>query len=221
MALIVANVAVFAYEVSLGTGVAAFIDRYAMVPARVAHLFGAAPAIPYAPWHPAPAPLTLVTSMFIHGGLMHIGGNMLFLFIFGAAVEEAMGPARFLGFYFASGIAAALAMAAVMPTSQVPVIGASGAIAGVLGAYFILNPRARVLTWVLKFVEVPAVIYLLAWFALQLYWGSHQGAGASSAGGVAWWAHVGGFMFGIALGPLLAHRKPAPNRRPARRRTRR
>ena len=95
---------------------------------------------------------------------------------------------------------------------------ASGAIAGVLGAYFVLFPRARVLTFipfivVIQMIEVPAVLYLLVWFAMQLYWGLHEGGQSSIAGGVAWWAHVGGFMFGIALGPLLARRSPAPRRR--------
>ncbi len=217
-ALIVANVAVYAYEVSLGHAVGTFIGRYAMVPERMARLLGAAGHAAYATARPAPAIITPVTSMFLHGGILHIVGNMLYLFIFGAAVEEAMGHWRFLGFYFASGIAAALAMAAVMPDSNVPVIGASGAIAGVLGAYFILFPRARVLTLiplivVIQMIEVPVVLYLLVWFALQLYWGVHEGGQSSIAGGVAWWAHVGGFMFGIALGPLLARQSPVPRRR--------
>jgi membrane associated rhomboid family serine protease len=216
--LIVANLAVYAYEVSLGNAAGAFIDRYAMVPERMARLLGAAGHAAYATAHPAPAIVTPVTSMFLHGGILHIAGNMLYLFIFGAAVEEAMGHWKFLGFYFASGIAAALAMAAMMPNSKVPVIGASGAIAGVLGAYFVLFPRARVLTLmplivVIQMMEVPAVLYLLAWFALQLYWGVHESGQSSVAGGVAWWAHVGGFMFGVALGPLLARQSAAPRRR--------
>lgn len=222
MMLIVANIAVFAYEVSLGPAVGRFIDRYAMVPERFAHLLRSSDPAGYAVSHPVPAIVTLVTSMFLHGGLLHIVGNMLYLLIFGAAVEEAMGHWRFLGFYFASGIAAAIAMAAVMPNSSVPVIGASGAIAGVLGAYFVLFPRARVLTFLplfvmIELIEVPAVLYLLLWFALQLYWGLHEGGQSSIAGGVAWWAHVGGFMFGIALGPLLTKRSGAPLRRRARR----
>ncbi len=216
-ALILANVAVFAYEISLGHAAGGFIDRYAMVPARVAYLLDASHSAAYAVSRPAPALATLVTSMFLHGGILHILGNMLYLFIFGAAVEESMGHGRFLGFYLASGIAAAIAMVAMMPGANVPVIGASGAIAGVLGAYFVLFPRARILTVLpMKVVEAPAVVYLLGWFALQLYWGLHEGGGSSLAGGVAWWAHVGGFLFGMALGPMLAG-----ERRPARRRTRR
>jgi len=220
--LIVANVAVFAYEVSLGASVGTFIDRYAMVPVRLAHLLGASEPVRYMVARPAPAIATLVTSMFLHGGVLHVAGNMLYLFIFGAAVEEAMGHGRFLGFYFASGIAAAVAMAAVMPASSVPVIGASGAIAGVLGAYFVLFPRARVLTVLplfvfIELIEVPAVLYLLVWFAIQLYWGLHESGSSSLVGGVAWWAHVGGFMFGIALGPLLARRERRPRARRSRR----
>lgn len=149
--------------------------------------------------------------MFLHGGLLHVAGNMLYLFIFGAAVEEALGHARFLAFYLAAGIAAALAMAAFMPQSGVPVIGASGAIAGILGAYFVLYPRARILTVLpifpfFYFREIPAVVYLLVWFAAQLYWGLADTGEA--AGGVAWWAHVGGFLFGMALGPMLTRRAP-------------
>jgi membrane associated rhomboid family serine protease len=203
--LIVANIAVFVYELSLGVGVAAFVERYALVPAAVTQALGNA--------HRSIdtlAPLTTtVTSMFIHGGFWHVAGNMLYLFIFGAAVEYRMGAARYLIFYFAAGIAAALATVWIAPGSTVPVIGASGAIAGVLGAYFILYPRGRILTILpififIQFVEVPAVLYLLFWFAVQLYAGLEEGGRAGAMSGVAWWAHIGGFMFGVALGPMLA-----------------
>ena len=153
--------------------------------------------------------------MFIHGGFWHIAGNMLYLFIFGAAVEYRMGSARYLIFYFAAGIAAALATVWIAPESNVPVIGASGAIAGVLGAYFILYPRGRILTILpififIQFIEIPAVIYLLFWFALQLYAGLEEGGTAGAMGGVAWWAHVGGFMFGVALGADARDKSSAP-----------
>ncbi len=214
-ALIAANIAMFVHEISLGAGVTAFVGRFAMVPAAVTHaLLAGAPG-----WHEmsahrnagALAPLmTTVTSMFIHGGFWHIAGNMLYLFIFGAAVEHRMGASRYLIFYLAAGIASALATVWIAPESSVPVIGASGAIAGVLGAYFILYPRGRILTILpififIQFVEIPAVIYLLLWFAVQLYAGLEQGGRAAEmAGGVAWWAHIGGFLFGVALGPMLA-----------------
>jgi membrane associated rhomboid family serine protease len=213
-ALIAANVAAFVYELSLGARVAAFVGRFALVPAAVTraltigthrHLGALAPL------------MTAVTSMFIHGGFWHIAGNMLYLFIFGAAVEYRLGAARYLAFYFAAGIAAALATVWIAPESSVPVIGASGAIAGVLGAYFILYPRGRILTILpififIQFVEIPAVIYLLVWFAVQLYAGLEQSGGAAAMGGVAWWAHVGGFMFGVALGPMLAVNRPRRRR---------
>jgi membrane associated rhomboid family serine protease len=142
--------------------------------------------------------------------LLHIAGNMLYLFIFGPAVEERLGHFRFLWFYLLSGIAAGLAMIAMGPDSRVAVIGASGAIAGVLGAYFVLYPRGRIMTILplfifVEFIEIPAVFYLLFWFALQLWAGISAGAQGPFVGGVAWWAHVGGFLFGVAIGPLVAH----------------
>ena len=139
----------------------------------------------------------------------------------GPAVEEQLGHLRFLWFYLLSGIAAGLAMVAMAPASHVPVIGASGAIAGVLGAYFILFPRGRILTilplfFFIEFIQVPAVVYLLIWFAVQLYAGIRSGQGPI-AGGVAWWAHVGGFLFGIALGPFLVRQQTHQQSRRARR----
>jgi membrane associated rhomboid family serine protease len=170
--------------------------------------------------HPLGAALqpatTIITSMFLHGGIWHVLGNMLYLFIFGAAVEYRMGASRYAAFYFASGIAAALATILIAPESRVPVIGASGAIAGVLGAYFIFYPRGRITTILpifvfIQVVEIPAVIYLLLWFAIQLYAGIAAGQQGAAMGGVAWWAHVGGFLFGLALGPLLA-KNPKPRK---------
>src|SRR5579871_3198238 len=205
VALILTNVAVFLHEATLGQGLTDFIYQYAMIPAHVtAALEGGRELarLPHAAAGP-PALETIVTSMFLHGGILHIAGNMLYLFIFGAAVEEAMGHMRFLLFYMLSGIAAALAMAAFMPHSTVPVIGASGAIAGILGAYFVLYPRAKITTILpifvlIYFVEIPAIVYLLVWFVLQLYAGLSESP--EVAGGVAWWAHVGGFLVGMVLG---------------------
>jgi membrane associated rhomboid family serine protease len=214
LTLIAANIAVFVHELALGPRVAAFVGRFALVPAAMTRaLTGTA--------HrnlDVLAPLiTTVTSMFIHGSVLHIAGNMLYLFIFGAAVEYRMGSARYLIFYLAAGIAAALATVWIAPASSVPVIGASGAIAGVLGAYFIFYPRGRILTILpifvfIQFIEIPAVVYLLFWFAVQLYAGLEQSGREAAMGGVAWWAHVGGFMFGIAMGPMLAINRPTRRR---------
>jgi membrane associated rhomboid family serine protease len=217
VALIAANLAVFFHELSLGDQVDAFVERFALVPAAITQALSTTELGAAHRNVGALAPLiTTVTSMFIHGGVLHVAGNMLYLFIFGAAVEYRMGAARYLIFYLASGIAAALVTVWIAPDSTVPVIGASGAIAGVLGAYFILYPRGRILTILpifvfIQFIEIPAVIYLLFWFAAQLYAGLQQ-VGAGAMGGIAWWAHVGGFMFGMALGPILAINRPRPRR---------
>ena len=214
IALIAANIAVFVHELLLGPRVGPFVERFALVPAAVTQALAAHTHRTVDAFEPL---ITAVTSMFIHGGVWHVAGNMLYLFIFGAAVEDRMGSARYLTFYFAAGIAAALATVWIAPESMVPVIGASGAIAGVLGAYFILYPRGRILTILpififIQFVEIPAVIYLLFWFAVQLYAGLEQAGGAGAMGGVAWWAHVGGFMFGVGVGPLLAINRPIRRR---------
>ena len=213
--LILANIAVFAHEVSLGQRVEAIVARYAMVPARVAQAHLHRAALIGAHGHLWP-PFTILTSMFIHAGVGHIAGNMLYLFIFGPAVEERTGAAHYLSFYLLSGIASAAATVAMAPQSLVPVIGASGAIAGVLGAYFILYPRGSILAFFPPFFfRLPAVVYLILWFAAQLYWGIASGAAGALLGGVAWWAHVGGFLFGVAAGPI-AVREPS-RRRSARR----
>lgn len=225
--LIVANIAVFIYELSLGGRVGNLVGRFAMVPAAITDALSMRSlALPGSLAYRTTAfatslwpVITILTSMFLHGGVWHLVGNMLYLFIFGAAVEYRMGPPRYAAFYLASGIAAALATVWIAPESRVPVIGASGAIAGVLGAYFIFYPRGRILTILpifvfIQFIEVPAVIYLLLWFAMQLYAGLEVGGQGARTGGVAWWAHVGGFLFGISLAPILA--KPRPTRRRSR-----
>ena len=162
VALIAANVAVFVYELSLGARVGTLVARFALVPAAVTRAL-AANELGRPHNVAALAPLmTTLTSMFIHGGVLHVAGNMLYLYIFGAAVEYRMGSSRYLIFYLAAGVAAALATVWIAPESNVPVIGASGAIAGVLGAYFILYPRGRILTILpififIQFIEIPAV----------------------------------------------------------------
>ncbi len=169
---------------------------YGMVPAV---LFGYA-ELPTHLWAVPPA-ATLITSMFLHGGWAHLLGNMLYLWIFGKGVETALGPLRFLLFYLLCGVAAALTQALTDPAAEVPMIGASGAIAGTLGAYLMLHPRGNVvvLLWIVVFVRLvtlPAVILLGIWFALQLLSALSMDPGEP---GVAFWAHVGGFLVGMAL----------------------
>ena len=178
--------------------------EYGMIPAVLfgyAHLSPRLAVIP--PW------ATIFTSMFLHGGLLHLGGNMLFLWIFGNNVEDLLGRGRYLLLYLASGVAAALVQALSAPHSHVPMLGASGAIAGVLGAYMMTYPRANVhcFVWIVIFfwiVTVPAWILLGLWFAMQLLSGLAAGPGSP---GVAFWAHVGGFATGIFLFLLLRPRR--------------
>lgn len=152
---------------------------------------------------------TLVTSMFLHGGLLHVLGNMLYLYIFGDNIEDRLGHARYVVFYLLCGAAAGSFQALMNPTSRLPMIGASGAIAGVSGAYMLFFPSARVVTLVpvflfLQVVEIPAVVLLLLWFAWQFVSGvATLGTGKAAAEGIAFWAHVGGFLAGMLLGPAL------------------
>ncbi|MEA2251611.1 MAG: hypothetical protein QOG70_1853 [Solirubrobacteraceae bacterium] len=153
--------------------------------------------------------------MFSHAGLLHLGGNMLFLWIFGNNVEDAMGPVRYLVFYLLGGIAALALQIAVSPDSTVPTLGASGAIAAVLGGYIVLYPRARVLTLIFLFVfftfiEIPAFFFLFIWFAQQAVFGAvNLTAPTGGQGGVAYFAHVGGFVFGLLAVKLFAVRRSA------------
>ncbi len=214
--LIAANAAVFAYEMHSGqAGSERLIVHYGMIPAKVAAIGSVSAA------STGHAMLTMLTALFLHGSLLHLAGNMLYLLIFGPAVEMRFGHHRYLYFYLAAGAAANLAMVLIDPAAQVPVIGASGAIAAVLGAYFVLYPRARILTILpvfvfIELVEVPALIYLLLWFGWQLFSAVQSRAFSSMAAGVAWWAHIGGFLFGLAAAPILA-RFPAPRPRMLRR----
>jgi membrane associated rhomboid family serine protease len=165
---------------------------------------------PNPPWY-----VTVFTSMFMHGGFLHIAFNMLFLWIFGNNVEDAMGWSRYLLFYLLAGIAAVYSQAAIDPSGTLPSIGASGAIAGVLGAYAVLLPRARILTLVfllffVTLVEIPAYVMLGIWFVLQFIPAIGQVAvpNVGGQGGVAYFAHVGGFAFGLALVKLFVRRRP-------------
>ena len=154
--------------------------------------------------------VSIFSSMFLHGGWMHIIGNMLFLWVFGNNIEDRMGHVVFTVFYLLAGVVAAYAQAFVDPDSQIPLIGASGAVAGVLGAYLIMFPRARVLTLVIFFfittVELPAVVVLGLWFVLQAFQG--LGSLGGDVAGVAWFAHIGGFLFGMAVALLFYRRQP-------------
>jgi membrane associated rhomboid family serine protease len=194
--LIAVCVAVFLWQFSLGEAGEVAIYGFGMIPAR---LFGGAELSAAIPT--VSPPLTIVTSMFMHGGFLHLGGNMLYLWIFGDNVEDSMGHLRFLVFYVACGAAAALAQAWVDPASTIPMVGASGAISGVLGAYILLHPRATVRTLIVlgffvTIVHVPAAIVLGIWFVMQFL---SAAAMPTGEGGVAFWAHVGGFVAGVVL----------------------
>ena len=208
-ALIGINVAVWLYQVLiwLDGGDAAmntFVQRWGVVPYW---LSGAE--------HPG-AWVTPFTSMFMHGDWMHIIGNMWFLWIFGDNVEDELGKVKFVFFYVVSGLLAAAAQIAIDPSSFVPMVGASGAIAGVLAGYVVLYPRARVLTLVpivflLHFVELPAFLFIFVWFGLQLLRGVVSlGAIGDNAGGIAFFAHIGGFVAGLALIKLMARGRSTP-----------
>ncbi len=216
IALIVANVAVFLYELMLGPHINAFVAAYGATPYEITHntdLIGQYMGVPIA--HSKGPPiisLTLLTSMFLHGGFLHIFGNMLYLWIFGNNIEDILGSARFLLFYLICGLVAAVAHILSQPNSPVPVVGASGAVAGILGAYFLTFPRARVLTLVffgffIRLVELPAAFLLVFWFILQAFSGFASLATGLPHGGVAWFAHIGGFVAGFLLIKLLLARR--------------
>ena len=202
--LIAANALVFLYQLSLGPRAGeAFVFQFGAIPAVILgtrSLPGALAAIPPA--------FSLLTSMFLHGGFMHLIGNMIYLWIFGNNIEDAMGRLRFLVFYLACGFAASFVHILMNTASEIPAIGASGAISGVLGAYLLLYPRAQVLTliplgFIIRLMYIPAGIVLGLWFLFQLVSG---GLAGGEGGGVAWWAHVGGFIAGMALVALFKKR---------------
>ncbi|MBU6299565.1 MAG: rhomboid family intramembrane serine protease [Alphaproteobacteria bacterium] len=199
-ALILACVAVYVWEAQLGSGVGAVYARYGFTPKWLM-----SPPLSPADETGWSALTNIFTSMFLHGGILHLGGNMLYLWIFGNNIEDAMGHSRYTLFYFLSGIAAALTMAFMDPSSTTPMIGASGAISGVLGAYMLLYPRALVTVIVpLGIIFYPfrirAVWVVGIWFAMQLF---SAALSNPDSPGVAWWAHVGGFAAGLLLTPFL------------------
>ncbi|MGE5073711.1 MAG: rhomboid family intramembrane serine protease [Anaerolineae bacterium] len=197
--LIGLNALVFVYELSLSpAGLERFTRAWGLIPADLLA-------------HPVSTWMNIFTSMFLHGGWFHILSNMWVLFIFGDNIEDRLGGARYFFFYLLSGVAAALLEVYVLQASRIPMIGASGAIAGVLGAYLLLYPRARIaslvpILFIFTIIEIPAMVFLPIWFISQLFagWRALQGAAAS---GVAWWAHVGGFAFGMASAGLFARRR--------------
>lgn len=216
LALIVVNVAIFLYQFALlvqsPQAAEAFVYALGAVPIEITEtLAGRYPLDQSLPG--------LLTSIFLHGGWMHLLGNMWFLWVFGDNIEDQLGHGRFLLFYLGCGLAASLAHYAFNPFSDVPAIGASGAISGVMGAYLIRFPHARVHTLVVLFilittVELPAALMLAYWFLIQFISGA--GSIGAEGGGVAWWAHIGGFVVGAAW-MWTQRRRPRPRRPPARR----
>jgi membrane associated rhomboid family serine protease len=200
-ALIAANVVCFSIQLALGPQVEALLTALGVIPARLL----ASPDLAQL--------ATLFSSMFLHGGWAHLFSNMLALYIFGDNIEDRMGHGGYLAFYLLCGLAAGLTHVWFNPTSELPTIGASGAISGVLGAYLVLFPSAQVITLVPIFflpwfVEIPALVYLGVWFLSQLFSGALAIAtGAQEFGGVAWWAHAGGFIAGVLLVGLFVRRR--------------
>jgi rhomboid family protein len=204
--LIAACFAAFALELSItasggDTALERFFEQWGAVPARITAAFETGDYL-------GGATLGMITSMFLHGGWLHILGNMLYLWIFGNNVEDRIGRVPFLVFYLVGGIAAALTQVVIDPRSEVPLVGASGAIAAALGTYIVLFPGARILSLVFlgffyQLLEVPALIILGFWFVLQLVSGAAALGATTAQGGVAFFAHIGGFALGVVMGILL------------------
>lgn len=196
-ALAAANVVVFVAQLLMGPLTERVIQTFGFIPAR----FLDPAAFHYEPWEVA---ITLVTSLFLHGGFVHLFGNMIYLWVFGDGVEDAIGHARYFLFYVFCGAMGSLSHTVLFPTSAIPSIGASGSIAGILGAFLVLRPHARIVTlfplviyWAMA--EIPAIVFLPVWFFMQFFNGflSLQAArGTQEVAGIAWWAHVGGFVVG-------------------------
>lgn len=198
------NVAVFLYQFSLGSEVDDLYASFALVPKDLARVFQGG-GFSLAPF------VTVFSSMFLHGGWLHLGGNMLYLWVFGDNVEDKLGHVRYVVFYLICGIAATALHVVLAPGSEVPTVGASGAISGVLAAYVVLFPKARVITLIpiaifIQIAELPAVVVLILWFVIQFFNGILSlSSETGGMGGVAWWAHTGGFVAGLLL--VLPFRK--------------
>lgn len=214
--LVAANVAVFFAQLFMGSMTERIIQTFGFIPARLTH----PAAFHYAWWEVA---ITLVTSLFLHGGFVHLAGNMVYLWVFGGAIEDVMGHVRYFFFYIACGAVGSLTHTVLFPDSLIPSIGASGSIAGLLGAFLVLRPHGRIVTlfplvvyWAMA--EIPAIVFLPVWFGMQFFNGFLSLAAArrvEEVAGIAWWAHVGGFVFGAAVAVVwrLATRSSRP--RPA------
>lgn len=213
ISLIFLNAIVFLYQTSLEWGATTvdphaaldLVREFGLVPCRLTGACAAPSGLP----NPG---VTVISSMFLHGGFVHIIGNMLYLWIFGNNVEDTLGHGRFLAFYLLSGVFAAFVQTAFHPDSPVPMIGASGAVAGVLGAYLLLFPHATILTllvlgFFIRLVHMPAIVVLGFWFVVQFANGLLERSAQEAASGVAWFAHIGGFLAGIALLFLLRRRR--------------
>jgi membrane associated rhomboid family serine protease len=202
--LIVVNVLVFFHELSLGPALDRFLLMYGFIPERYLRI------AQVDPWNLPARFGPMFTSMFLHGGWLHLIGNMWMLWIFGDNVEDRLGKGRYLLYYLVCGLAAVYLHYLTGPLSRIPVVGASGAIAGVMGGYFVLFPHARIVALIpifffIQVITVPAVLFLAFWFFMQLFNGMVATA-ASFGGGVAWWAHVGGFLAGGLM--ILPFRRP-------------
>jgi membrane associated rhomboid family serine protease len=215
LGLIVACFVAFAYELGLlatsEASLNAFVLEWGVVPADLGAAWESGDLV-------SQETLTLFTSQFLHGGWLHLLGNMLYLWIFGNNIEDRLGRLRFLVFYLGGGVAAGLAQSLIDPSSTVPMVGASGAIAATLGAYLVLYPRARITTLVFlgffyQLINVPAIVVLGFWFVLQLLDGLASLGVGSAGGGVAFFAHIGGFVAGAVAVRLFALGRPGPGRR--------
>jgi membrane associated rhomboid family serine protease len=204
--LIIINVIIFLFEVSAGRNLDVLFNKFALIPDKYFSLAARGGFNYIDRFYP------FITSQFLHGGWMHVIGNMWFLWIFGDNIEDRLGHFKFVLFYLLCGVAAGLTHVYTNPSSIVPTVGASGAIAGVMGAYTILYPRAKVLTLIIffffiRFIELPAFIFLGVWFFIQFLSGAATMAGGGAHAGVAWWAHIGGFVVGIILILILPRKR--------------
>jgi membrane associated rhomboid family serine protease len=205
--LVIANVLLFLAQLFTGPMAERIVQTFGFIPARFAH----PAAFHYQPWEVG---ITLVTSLFLHGGFVHLFGNMIYLWVFGGAIEDVMGHVRFFFFYIACGAIGSLAHTFLFPASEIPSIGASGSIAGLLGAFLVLRPHARIVTlfplvvyWAMA--EIPAVVFLPVWFGMQFFNGFlslESARRTQEVAGIAWWAHVGGFVFGAAVAAFFRAR---------------
>lgn len=196
VSIIIANITVFLYQYFSPNGISYYIKYMSLIPYEITHFI----SLPFR----IPPVLTLFTSLFMHGDFFHIGGNMLYLWIFGNNIEDFLGPIKFTIFYLLSGIFASFVHIIFHPNSTIPLVGASGAISGILGAYLLLYPYARIHTlvflfFIVRIIMLPAYFFLIFWFLMQVI--------NVGVGGVAWFAHIGGFLFGLLFTSSLTRGK--------------